>query len=468
MVLIQGAVVGAVVALVIMASVYVAGALFLAALAFFASKRTLKAKVVISDSGPRIEHAYSGAVNLDTVRFLGGIIVVAAGAFTAYVVARKLFGSSQASGSPSLEGSISVLGTYVGYAIGVVGSIYFSFASTPKFASSISEIFRSSFDSHLGLPTDLIEKIRATNNLVIASAASMKIEPPRFSWDFLSDVDGDTTARQLADSVNVLLNRKLNDLETLRHLFQEAADQVVPVHDFLQGIESAVTMTSALAQATAEARRRITSDEARALILTGNASRLRQLVAECREQVKIVIDCQKSELSRCLALIDSARSTVGETRSKVAEFQDLLDLLSSIDEALNIDKNSGGLLHSLVQRGESVQIEKIVAEAIQDIHRVAREAEQRREKSHSEEGGSFSSKVIFDPNFPWADLRHIDGCFAYYGLSASATEDEVNVAFRKRAQESHSDKGGDAEEFKRANGARQRIKQYLRGRQPAG
>jgi hypothetical protein len=142
--------------------------------------------------------------------------------------------------------------------------------------------------------------------------------------------------------------------------------------------------------------------------------------------------------------------------------------LSSIDEALNIDKNSGGLLHSLVQRGESVQIEKIVAEAIQDIHRVAREAEQRREKSHSEEGGSFSSKVIFDPNFPWADLRHIDGCFAYYGLSASATEDEVNVAFRKRAQESHSDKGGDAEEFKRANGARQRIKQYLRGRQPAG
>ena len=48
--------------------------------------------------------------------------------------------------------------------------------------------------------------------------------------------------------------------------------------------------------------------------------------------------------------------------------------------------------------------------------------------------------------------------YSVLGVNPGATKDEVKKAFKKRAMETHPDRGGNEEEFKKVNEAYEQIK----------
>lgn len=56
-----------------------------------------------------------------------------------------------------------------------------------------------------------------------------------------------------------------------------------------------------------------------------------------------------------------------------------------------------------------------------------------------------------------------EGPWVVLGIERTASEDEINKAFREKSKDCHPDKGGNPEDFKRLNKAREEMLKIVRG-----
>lgn len=89
------------------------------------------------------------------------------------------------------------------------------------------------------------------------------------------------------------------------------------------------------------------------------------------------------------------------------------------------------MMHKMLQSFEVVMLKRMQAQINSRLQIL----------THSEEG---SQDVEFDP-------------FVILGVNMNSTKDEVNNAYREKANEAHPDKGGTHEEMAKVNAAREAI-----------